>query len=54
MVSENESFISGSAATAGRMVSRTRMRSGFLAQPGNGVSLRLRAKRTRLEVTMRS
>ena len=30
------------------------MRSGFLAQPGKAASLRLRARRTRLDMTMRS
>jgi len=33
MVSEKASFISGSPSIAGRISSKTRTRSGFLAQP---------------------
>src|SRR6266478_7805090 len=54
IVSEKASFISGKASTVGRINSRTRIRSGFLAQPGKDASLRLRARRTRLDITMRS
>src|ERR1700691_4400695 len=54
MASENESLISGRLSTAGRMVSRIFTRSVFLAQPGNAASFKLRARRTRLDMTMRS
>src|SRR5205823_3435480 len=54
MASAKASFISGRASTAGRMSSSTRTRSGFLAHPGKEASLRLRAKRTRLDITIRS
>ena len=54
MVPEKASFISGSASMAGWMTSSTRMRSGFLAQPGKAASFRLRASRTRLDMTIRS
>src|SRR5262245_46744266 len=54
MDSEKASFISGRLWTAGRMVSRTLMRSGFFAQPGKAACLMLRASRTRLDITIRS
>lgn len=40
------------SATAGWIVSRSFRRSAFLSQPGNGKSFTLRARRTRLVMTM--
>src|SRR5690242_251298 len=54
IVSEEASFISGNPSMAGRISSRMRTRSGFLAQPGKDASLIFRARRTRLDMTIRS
>src|ERR1051325_5691363 len=47
------SFISLVSPTDGCKRSRTRCRSAFLAQPGNGNPRRFRASRTRLLITIR-
>src|SRR5438876_187000 len=52
--SENAPPIWGKLSTAGRTTSSARTRSAFFAQPGNGKPLRLRASRTRLDITIRS
>src|SRR6266511_1524273 len=52
--SENAPSICAKLSTAGRTTSRALTRSAFLAQPGNGNALRLRARRTRLDITMRT
>src|SRR5436305_4025575 len=54
IVCEKASFISGNPSTAGRINSKTRTRSGFFAHPGKAASLMFRARRTRLDMTMRS
>src|SRR5271157_2552531 len=54
IVSENAPVNWGKLSTAGRMVSRALIRSVFFAQPGNGMLRRFRARRTRLDMTMRS
>src|SRR2546421_8474869 len=54
MDSENAPAICGKVSTAGRISSSAFTRSGFLAQPGNGIPCRLRASRTRLDITIRS
>ena len=45
-------FISGNESTSGLIVSSTIWRLSGFAQPGNGHELRLRARRTRLVMTM--
>src|SRR5207253_11238166 len=54
IVSENAPAICGKVSTAGRTSSRALTRSAFFAQPGKGKSLRFRASRTRLDITIRS
>src|SRR6202011_3805409 len=50
--SENELRICARLSTSGLISSRIRIRSVFLAQPGNGSFARLRASRTRLLITI--
>src|SRR6266700_493471 len=52
--SEKAPSICGRLSTAGRTISSALTRSAFLAQPGNENALRLRARRTRLDITMRT
>src|ERR1035437_5790462 len=54
IVPEKAPFISGRASMAGRTNSSKRIRSNFLAQPGKAACFRLRASRTRLDITIRS
>src|SRR5713226_5476391 len=51
--SENAPANCGSDSTAGRICSSALTRSAFLAQPGKASPFRLRASRTRLDMTMR-
>src|SRR6202011_4580005 len=50
--SENELRICAKLSTSGLISSRIRIRSVFLAQPGNGNFAKFRANRTRLLITM--
>src|ERR1043166_7708206 len=52
--SENAPAIWGKLSTAGRTASSALTRSAFFAQPGNGKLFKLRANRTRLDITIRS
>jgi len=45
-------FNAGNCSTAGRIISNARIRSAFFAQPGNASPFRLRASRTRLDITI--
>jgi len=47
-----ESCISGNSSTRGRISSKIAVRSAFLAQPGKARLRRLRARRTRLLITI--
>src|SRR6266702_4083159 len=51
--SENAPANCGNDSTAGRICSSALTRSAFLAQPGKASPFRLRASRTRLDMTMR-
>src|SRR5271154_3432972 len=54
IVSENAPVNWDKLSTAGRIVSKALIRSAFLAQPGNAMLRRFRARRTRLDMTILS